>query len=73
VAVACFVLGTSLVLNVVVFALLALHDSVDAARRSVLAVIVEATSELSLLAFMVALVDVAASVASTSVLVEVGS
>jgi hypothetical protein len=45
---------------------------VDTARRVVLAVVVEATSELSLLAFTVALVDVAASVATTPVLVEVG-
>jgi hypothetical protein len=57
----------------VAFALLALHDPVDAARRTVLTVIVEATSELSLLAFTMALVDVAASVATTLVLVEVGA
>jgi hypothetical protein len=55
----------------VAFALLALHDPVDAARRTVLAVVVEATSELPLLAFAVTLVDVAASVSTTPVLVEV--
>jgi hypothetical protein len=36
-------------------------------------VVVEATSELSLLAFMLALVDVAVSVATTPVLIEVGA
>jgi hypothetical protein len=65
-------LGTPSVLDAVVFALLVLHDPVDASRRTVLAVVVEATSKLSLLAFTVALVDVAASVATTPVLVEVG-
>jgi hypothetical protein len=62
-----------LVLNVVAFALLALHDLVDADRRTVLTVVVEAMSELSLLAFTVALVDVAASIVTTPVLVEVGA
>jgi hypothetical protein len=56
----------------VAFALLVLHDPVDTTRRAVLAVIVEATSELSLLAFTVTLVNVAASVATTPILVEVG-
>jgi hypothetical protein len=65
------VLGTPPVLDVVAFALLALHDPVDASRRTILAVVVEATSELPLLAFAVTLVDVAASVSTTSVLVEV--
>jgi hypothetical protein len=64
------VLGTLPVLDVVVFVL---HDPVDAARRSVLAVVVEATSELPLLAFVVTSVDVAASVVTTPVLVEVGA
>jgi hypothetical protein len=50
-----------------------LHDLVDAARRTELAVVVEATSELSLFPLMVTLVDVAASVATTLVLVEVGT
>jgi hypothetical protein len=72
-AVVCLVLGTPLVLDVVAFALLMLHDLVDAARRTELAVVVEATSELSLFPLMVTLVDVAASVATTPVLVEVGT
>jgi hypothetical protein len=72
VVVVSLVLGTPPVLDVMTFALLALHDLVDTAWRVVLAVVVEATSELSLLAFTVALVDGAASVATTPVLVEVG-
>jgi hypothetical protein len=71
-AVFSLVRGTSPVLDVVAFTILVLHDPVDAARRTVLAVVVEATSELPLLAFAVTLVDVAASVATTPVLVEVG-
>jgi hypothetical protein len=67
------VLGMPPVLNIMAFALIALHDPVDAARRTVLAVVVEATSELPLLALMVTLVDVATSVATTLVLVEVGA
>jgi hypothetical protein len=67
------VLGAPSVLDVVAFALLTLHDPVDAARRAVLAIVVKATSELSLLALAVVLVDVAASVATTPVLVEVGT
>jgi hypothetical protein len=67
------ILGTPLVLDVVASTLLALHDPVDAAWRTVLAVVVEATSELPLLAFTVTLVDVAAGVATTPVLVEVGA
>jgi hypothetical protein len=62
-----------LVLDVVASTLLALHDPVDASWRTVLAVVVEATSELPLLAFAVTLVDVAAGVATTPVLVEVGA
>jgi hypothetical protein len=73
VAVVRLVLGTSLVLDVMAFTLLTLHDPVDTARRTILAVVVEATSELMLLAFTMALVDVAASVATTPVLVEVGA
>jgi hypothetical protein len=57
----------------VAFTLLELHDPVDAAWRAVLTVVVEASSELSLLAFTVELVDVAASVSTTSVLIEVGA
>jgi hypothetical protein len=67
------VLGMPPVLNIMAFALIALHDPVDAARRTVLAVVVEATSELPLLALMVTLVDVVTSVATTLVLVEVGA
>jgi hypothetical protein len=73
VAVVCLVLGTPPVLGIMAFVLLVLHDPVDTARRAVLAVVVEATLKLSLLAFTVALVDVAASVATTPVLVEVGA
>jgi hypothetical protein len=73
VAVLGFVPGTPPVLNVVAFPLLALHDPVDAARRTVLVAVVEATLELPLLAFAVTLVDVAAGVATTLVLVEVGA
>jgi hypothetical protein len=39
------VLGMLPVLEVVAFTLLVLHDPVDAARRTVLAVVVEVTSE----------------------------
>jgi hypothetical protein len=72
-AVVGLVLGMPPVLNIMAFALIALHDPVDAARRTVLAVVVEATSELPLLALMVTLVDVVTSVATTLVLVEVGA
>jgi hypothetical protein len=73
VAVFGLVLGTPLVLDVVAFAFLALHDPVDAAWRTVLVVVVEATSELPLLAFAMTLVDVAAGVTTSPVLVEVGA
>jgi hypothetical protein len=73
VAVVFLVLGTSPVLDVVTLTLLALHDPVDVARRTVLTVVVEATSELPLLALAVTLVDVATGVAIVSVLVEVGA
>jgi hypothetical protein len=65
------ILGTASVLDVMAFALLALHDPVDAALRTVLMVVVEAMSVLPLLTFAVTLVDVAASVATTPVLVKV--
>jgi hypothetical protein len=52
---------------------LALHDPVDAARRTVLPVVVEATSKFPLFALAVTLVDVTASVATAPVLVEVGT
>jgi hypothetical protein len=72
-AVVCLVLGTPPVLDVVAVAFFTLHDPMDGARGAVLAVVVEATSELSLFAIAVALVDVATSVATTPVLVEVGA
>jgi hypothetical protein len=67
------VLGTSPILDVVALTLLALHDPVDAAWMTVLAVVVEATSQLPLLTFTVVLVDVAAGIATAPVLVEVGA
>jgi hypothetical protein len=73
VAVVFLVLGAPPVLNVVVLALLALHDPVDAAWRTILTIAVEATPQLSLLAIAVALVDVTAGIATTPVLVEVGT
>jgi hypothetical protein len=73
VVVVCLVLGMPLVLDVVAIALFALHDPMDAARGAILAIVVEATSKLSLLVLTVALVDVAASVATALVLVEVGA
>jgi hypothetical protein len=72
-AVVCLVLGTPPVLDVVVVMFLALHDPMDGARGAVLAIVVEATLELSLFALAVALVDVAMSVATTLVLAEVGA
>jgi hypothetical protein len=67
------ILGMSLVLEVVALALLTLHDLVDAARRTVLMVVVEATSEFLLLSLAVTLVDVAAGAAIALVFVEVGA
>jgi hypothetical protein len=72
-AVVGLILGTPPVLNVMAFVLLALHDPVDAARRTVLAIVVEATLELSLLALAVALVNVAASIMIAPILVDVGA
>jgi hypothetical protein len=62
------VLGTSPILDVVVLTLLALHDPVDATWRTILAVVLETTSQLPLLAFTVTLVDVAKGVAIAPVL-----
>jgi hypothetical protein len=73
VAVVFLVLGTSLILDIVTLALLVLHDPVDAAWRTVLAVIVKVTSQLSLLVLAITLVDVAAGVVIALVLVEVGA
>jgi hypothetical protein len=67
------VLGMSPDLDVVALALLTLHDPMDTTWRTVLAVVVEATSEFLLLALMVTLVDVTAGVSTTPVLVEVGA
>jgi hypothetical protein len=64
------VLGTPPVLDVVA---LALHDPVDAKWRAVLAIVVEATTQLLLLALAVMLVDVTAGIATVPVLVEVGT
>jgi hypothetical protein len=64
VAVVSLILGTLPVLDVVALALLTLHDLVDAAWGTVLAVVVEVTSKLSLLAFVVTLVDVTAGIAT---------
>jgi hypothetical protein len=46
---------------------------VDAAWRTILMIIVEATSQLSLLTLAVTLVDVTAGIETTPVLVEVGT
>jgi hypothetical protein len=73
VVVVCLVLGTSSVLDVVVIALFTLHDAMDGARGVVLAIVVQTTSELPLLALAMALVDVPTSVAAAPVLVEVGA
>jgi hypothetical protein len=61
------------VLDVVALALLAHHDPVDAAWRTVLAIVVEVTLQLSLLVLMVTLVDVTAGIATMPVLIEVGT
>jgi hypothetical protein len=53
------------------FVLLALHDLVEVARRTVLEIVVEATPELPLLAFAVMFVDVAVIIATMPVVVEV--
>jgi hypothetical protein len=67
------VLGMPLVLDIVAIAFFALHDTMDGARGGVLAIVVELTSELSLIALMVALVDVAVSVATALVLFEISA
>jgi hypothetical protein len=72
VVVVCLVLGTSLVLDVMVVALLMLHDAMNGTRRSVLLIIVQTTSELPLFALAMALIDVVVSIAVTPILVEVG-
>jgi hypothetical protein len=72
VVVVCLVLGTSLVLDVMVVALLMLHDAMNGTRRSILLIIVQTTSELPLFALAMALIDVVVSIAVTPILVEVG-
>jgi hypothetical protein len=73
VAVARLVMGTLPVLDVVAIALFTLHDVMDGARGGVLTIIVHTTSELPLLELVMALVNVAASVAAVPVLVEVSA
>jgi hypothetical protein len=70
VAVVFLVLGAPSALDDVA---LALHDPMDAARRTVLTVVIEATSQLPLLALTMTLVDVATGVATTPVPAEVGT
>jgi hypothetical protein len=70
VAVVFLILGALLVLDVVA---LTLNDLVDAAWRTVFAIVVEAMVQLSLLALVVALVDVTVGIATTPVLVEVST
>jgi hypothetical protein len=50
-----------------------LHDAMNGARGVVLTIVVEVTSKFSLFALAVVLVDVAAGVMTTRVLVEVGT
>jgi hypothetical protein len=57
----------------VAIAVFTLHDAMNGARGSVLAIIVQVTSKLSLFTVVVALVDVAVSVTVAPVLVEVGA
>jgi hypothetical protein len=61
------------VLDVMAVALLTLHDAMNGAQRSVLAIVVQMMSQLPLLTLMMALINVAASVAAMPVLVEVGA
>jgi hypothetical protein len=61
------------VLDVVMIALLTLHEVMNGTRRSVLAIVVKTMSELLLFALTVALNDVAASVVAAPILLEVGA
>jgi hypothetical protein len=70
-AVVCLVLGTPPVLDIVAIAFFALHDPMDGARGGVFAIVIKVTSELSLFALVVVLIDVAMSIATAPVLVEV--
>jgi hypothetical protein len=67
------VLGAPPVLDVMAFTLLMLHDPMVTTWRTVLAIVVEATSELLLLALAVVLVNVAADITTTPVLFDVGA
>jgi hypothetical protein len=69
----CLVLGTPPVLDIVAITFFALHDPMDGARGAVLTIVVKATSELSLFALAVVLVDVAASIVTAPVVVEIGA
>jgi hypothetical protein len=71
--VVCLILGAPSVLDIVAVTFFALHDSMDGAWGAVLAIVVETTSELLLFALVVALVDVATSIAIAPVLVKVGA
>jgi hypothetical protein len=73
VAVICFILSASPVLDVVAIAFFALHDLMDGAQGAVLAIVFEATSKFSLFTLVVALVDVAAGIATALVVVEVSA
>jgi hypothetical protein len=72
-AVVHFVPSTAPILNVVAITLLMFHDTVDDARGVVLAVVLRTTSQLVFLALVVALVDVAAGIAGTPILIKVGA
>jgi hypothetical protein len=73
-AIVCLILGVPPVLDVAAVTFFALHDPMDGARGGgVLTIVVKVTSELSLFALAVALVDVATSVTTAPVLVEVGT
>jgi hypothetical protein len=73
VAIVFVVLGVPPVPDVMALTLLTLHDPVDAARRTVLAIVVEAMSHLSLHTLAVMLVNVTAGIATTPFLVKVGT
>jgi hypothetical protein len=63
----------SSVFHVVAIAFFALHDLMEGARGGVLTIVIEATSKFSLFALVVALVNVAAGVATAPVLIKVGA
>jgi hypothetical protein len=73
VAVIRLILSTSPFLDIVAIMFFTLHDPMDDSRGTVLAIVVEVSSKLSLFALAVALVDVAAGIAPAPVLVEVGA